>query len=67
MWDGLAAADQTAVTQVMVNAGKAIGAYERGLSCGLGRFGQWMHGNPAALSSAEQRGADSRMFNFAFS
>jgi cytochrome c peroxidase len=56
-FDGLAAADQTAVTQVIVNAGKAIGAYERKLSCGPGRFDQWMHGNQAALSTSEQRGA----------
>jgi cytochrome c peroxidase len=56
-FDSLAAADQTAVTQVIVNAGKAIGAYERKLSCGPGRFDQWMHGNQAALSTSEQRGA----------
>jgi cytochrome c peroxidase len=37
--------------------GKAIGAYERLLACGPGRFDQWMHGQGDALSASEQRGA----------
>ena len=56
-FDGMAPADQTAVTQVVVNMGKALGAYERLLTCGAGRFDQWMHGQPEALSPSEQRGA----------
>jgi len=31
-----------AVTRVVVNLGKALGAYERLLSCGPGRFDSWM-------------------------
>ena len=56
-FDGMGAADQSAVTQVVVNLGKALGAYERLLTCGPSRFDQWMHGDPAALSASEQRGA----------
>lgn len=56
-YDGMAPADQTAVTQVIVNMGKALGAYERLLTCGPGRFDQWMHGQASALSASEQRGA----------
>jgi cytochrome c peroxidase len=57
-FDGMAPADQDAVTRVIVNVGKAIGAYERLLTCGPGRFDQWMHGDAGALSRAEQRGAE---------
>ncbi|MEO8905002.1 MAG: cytochrome c peroxidase [Polyangiaceae bacterium] len=56
-FDGLSAADQDLVTGVVVNAGKALGAYERLLTCGPGRFDQWMHGQTDALSVSEQRGA----------
>jgi cytochrome c peroxidase len=49
-FDRLSAADQGAVTQVVVNMGKSIGAYERLLACGPGRFDQWMHGQAGALS-----------------
>jgi cytochrome c peroxidase len=56
-YDSMAPADQQAVTQVVVNVGKALGAYERLLSCGPGRFDQWMHGDSTALSASEQRGA----------
>ena len=56
-FDGMAPADQTAVTQVVVNMGKALGAYERQLACGPGRFDAWMHGQADALSASEQRGA----------
>jgi cytochrome c peroxidase len=56
-YDGMAAADQEAVTRVVVNFGKAIGAYERLLSCGQSRFDEWVHGDPSALTHAEQRGA----------
>jgi cytochrome c peroxidase len=56
-FDGLSPEDQQAVTRVVVDVGKAIGAYERLLSCGPSRFDQWIHGDATALSPAEQRGA----------
>jgi cytochrome c peroxidase len=45
------------VTRIVVNLGKALGAYERRLSCGPGRFDAYVHGDEAALSEAELRGA----------
>src|SRR6202000_2754367 len=56
-YDGLSAENQQAVMRAVVNMGKAIGAYERLLTCGQSRFDQWMHGDPTALSDSEQRGA----------
>jgi cytochrome c peroxidase len=56
-YDGLTLADQIAVTRVIVNVGKALGAYERLLSCGPSRFDDWVHGDANALSASEQRGA----------
>jgi cytochrome c peroxidase len=56
-FDGLTPEDQDAVTRVVVNMGKALGAYERLIACGPGRFDQWIHGHPDALSDSEQRGA----------
>lgn len=56
-FDGMTPEDQEAVTRVVVNYGKAIGAYERLLSCGPSRFDAFMHGKMDALSAAEQRGA----------
>jgi cytochrome c peroxidase len=55
-YDSMTAANQTAVTRVVVNAGKAIGAYERRLTCGSTPFDAWMHGG-APVSRAAQRGA----------
>jgi cytochrome c peroxidase len=55
-YDGMSADDQTAVTRVVVNAGKAIGAYERKLSCGQGRFDAYLRGT-GTLTDAELRGA----------
>ena len=52
----MAPADQDLVTRVIVNAGKAVAAYERRLTCGQGRFDAWAHGDSAALTAAEQRG-----------
>jgi len=40
-FDALAPADQDAVSQVVVNMGKALGAYERLLDCGPSRFDAW--------------------------
>jgi cytochrome c peroxidase len=56
-FDGMALEDQRAVTRVVVNMGKALGAYLRLLSCGQGRFDEWVHGNANALDPSEQRGA----------
>jgi cytochrome c peroxidase len=56
-YDAMAPADQDAVTRVVVNAGKALGAYERKLACGPSRFDHWVHGQADALSPTEQRGA----------
>ena len=56
-FDGMAAEDQDAVTRVVVNVGKAMGAYQRLLSCGPSRFDHFMRGDRGALSVAEQRGA----------
>ncbi len=55
-FDGMSAANQKAVTQVAVNAGKAIGAFERLLTCGRTPFDSWMQGG-TAISRAAQRGA----------
>lgn len=56
-YDTLPPEDQDAVTRVAVNAGKAIGAYLRRLSCGPGRFDDWLAGDEGALAPAEKRGA----------
>ncbi|HVU05901.1 MAG TPA: cytochrome c peroxidase [Polyangiaceae bacterium] len=56
-FDGLSADNQDAVTRAVVNLGKAVGAYERLLTCGPSRFDDWMHGQEDALSESEQRGA----------
>jgi cytochrome c peroxidase len=55
-FDGMTRADQIAVTMVVANAGKAIAAYERRLSCGPTAFDAWLRGDEA-LSAAAQRGA----------
>jgi cytochrome c peroxidase len=56
-FDGMAAADQDAVTRVWVNVGKALGAYERLLTCGTAPFDAWLHGDADAIERAAQRGA----------
>ncbi len=56
-YDGLSPENQVAVTRVVVNAGKALGAFERTLSCGTGAFDSWVHGDPTAISFSAQRGA----------
>jgi cytochrome c peroxidase len=48
-FDGMTLADQDAVTRVVVNVGKAIGAFERTLSCGSSAFDAWVHGDDAAI------------------
>ena len=56
-YDGMAPDDQTAVTRVMVNAAKAIAAYQRQLRCGASRFDAWIDGDDSALNDSELRGA----------
>ncbi|MGA3122732.1 MAG: cytochrome c peroxidase [Polyangiaceae bacterium] len=56
-FDGMTASNQLAVTTVVVNAGKAIGAFERLLTCGPSPFDAWMHGSTTAVSRSAQRGA----------
>lgn len=56
-FDSLSAEDQDQVTEVVVNLGKALGAYQRKLTCGPGRFDRFVDGDEAALTAAEQRGA----------
>ena len=56
-YDGMAPADQTAATRVMVNAAKAIAAYQRQLRCGESRFDAWIDGDDTALDASELRGA----------
>jgi cytochrome c peroxidase len=53
----MSASDQSEVTQVVVNLGKALGAYQRQLTCGKGRFDEWIAGDDEALTESEQRGA----------
>jgi cytochrome c peroxidase len=55
-FDGMTPADQDAVTRVVVNFGKAIGAFERTLSCGSAPFDAWVHGDDRAISPSAQRG-----------
>jgi cytochrome c peroxidase len=55
-YDSMAKEDQELVTAVIVNAGKAVAAYERLVVCGPGRFDAWVHGDEGALTAEEQRG-----------
>ena len=50
-------ADDSDVTRVVVNLGKAIEAYTRQLACGPSRFDAWVAGDRGALSTDEQAGA----------
>ncbi len=56
-YDGMLPADQAQVSVSAANAGKALEAYVRQLSCGASRFDAWLDGDGAALSVSEQRGA----------
>ena len=55
-YDSMTTENQTAVTRVVVNCGKALGAFERLLTCGPSPFDTWMHGG-TPVSRAAQRGA----------
>lgn len=56
-YDSLTDEQKRTVTRIAMNAGKAIAAYERLLSCGTSRFDDFMHGDEDALDESEQRGA----------
>jgi cytochrome c peroxidase len=56
-YDALDDARKRAITTIVLDAGKAIAAYERLLSCGPSRFDAFMHGDETALTESEQRGA----------
>lgn len=56
-YDSMTPANQIAVTRMVANAGKAVGAFERLLSCGPASFDSWIHGDATAISSSAQRGA----------
>jgi cytochrome c peroxidase len=55
-YDGMSEDDKDAVVRVVANVGKALGAYERKLTCGASRFDRWARGK-GELSASEQRGA----------
>jgi cytochrome c peroxidase len=55
-YDSMTPANQKVVTEIVVNAGKAIGAFERRLTCGPTPFDAWIDGG-APVSVAAQRGA----------
>ena len=57
VFDALPPDDQTLATTVVVNMGKALGAYQRRLACGPGAFDAWLAGDDAALEPAAVRGA----------
>ncbi len=56
-FDGLTPQQQARVTEIALNAGRAIGAYERKIRCGKSRFDIFMAGNEKALTASEKRGA----------
>jgi len=55
-WQGMTAADQKTVTDLFVNVGKAIAAYERTLRVKPNRLDAYIAGDPSALSAAEKTG-----------
>jgi cytochrome c peroxidase len=55
-WNGMAAADQKAVTDAFVNVGKAIAAFERTLRIKANRLDQYIGGDLGALSVQEKDG-----------
>jgi cytochrome c peroxidase len=56
-YDALSDAEKDAVTRVVVNMGKALGAYQRLLSCGQSAFDRWVHGDDAGIGRPAKRGA----------
>ncbi|MEI9952597.1 MAG: cytochrome c peroxidase [Pseudomonadota bacterium] len=56
-YDGMTPSDQSLVSAVAANVGKALEAYIRQLRCGASRFDSWLDGEANALTPSEQRGA----------
>jgi cytochrome c peroxidase len=56
-YDAMTAEAQRDVTEVAVNAAKALGAYVRTLRCGSGAFDAWLDGDETALDASAARGA----------
>ena len=57
-YDAMAEADKAAVTTVLVNVGKALGAFQRTLVCADSPFDRWLDGDDEALSPEALRGAE---------
>jgi cytochrome c peroxidase len=55
-WEGMAAADQGLINEVMANFGKAIGAYERLLVSRNAPFDDYVAGDFEAIGAAAKRG-----------
>lgn len=55
-FDGMSAADQTSVTRIFTNFGKAIEAYERSLGFRPSRFDDYAGGDAMALTDVERDG-----------
>jgi cytochrome c peroxidase len=55
-WQGMTAADQKTVTDLFVNVGKAIAAYERTLRVKPNKLDAYIAGDLNALSAAEKNG-----------
>jgi cytochrome c peroxidase len=56
-WEGMSAADRDVVNRILVNYGKALEAYFRGLTNRNTPFDDFVAGNDCALDAAAQRGA----------
>ncbi|MFO0739594.1 MAG: cytochrome c peroxidase [Labilithrix sp.] len=55
-WEGMSAANRTAVTRVYVNAGKAIAAFERTLRLKPNALDRYAAGDTTALDAAQKKG-----------
>jgi cytochrome c peroxidase len=55
-WDAMAAGDQTIVSRIFTNVGKAIEAYERTLAPPHTRFDDYVAGDTTALTATERDG-----------
>jgi cytochrome c peroxidase len=55
-WDPLTPEEQDSITEVMVNYGKAIAAYERKLNTGTTAFDSFVAGNRQAISPQAKKG-----------
>jgi cytochrome c peroxidase len=55
-WEGMTAADQHLVNEIMANCGKALEAYERRLISANAPFDRYVAGDHSALSASAKRG-----------